>query len=346
MTNDGEILREDLLVGKLVEDLLRALRRVPRAREAEHASGADASGRRVRRIASAQRARARACASSRSVYSWARRKRRERRVDPFPEKAPAQRRQRVEHPGESRVAPEEDQPASPVVHDLLVVDERAAELHEAAQHRHVRRLALGHVREEEVGRPGSSRSTGISLTPMTSGARREIVDDARARRAERLVGKDAERRDRSTTTGTPWRRQLGDVLGGHGALRSQRFLSSRRIADHRGMLAAALNATEDRRCSPRTAPRRPRRSRRRESRRDDPSPVRRRREMGRGLRRPRPGCLAEARRRPPGARRQAGHDGRRSRRRDRLLQRPSREGGRRQRSACSRSTSSRSSWIT
>ena len=62
----------------------------------------------------------------------------------------SQRPQGVDHAGESRKAAEEDQPATLVVGDLLVVDQGALEFHQSTESRHVLRLSLDDVGKEYV----------------------------------------------------------------------------------------------------------------------------------------------------------------------------------------------------
>ena len=58
----------------------------------------------------------------------------------------------LDHPGIAGVNTEEDQTPAGVVGDRLVVDQRAAELHQPGEHRHVVRLSLDDMREVDVGR--------------------------------------------------------------------------------------------------------------------------------------------------------------------------------------------------
>ena len=71
----------------------------------------------------------------------------------FPRQPAAQRPERLQRAGDPREPAEEDQPPALVVRDLLVVDQVAAQVEDALEHRHVVWLTLDHVGEEHVRLP-------------------------------------------------------------------------------------------------------------------------------------------------------------------------------------------------
>ena len=77
----------------------------------------------------------------------------QRGVIALPRQALAQGPERVDHADVPGVQAEVDLPGPPGVGHQLVVDQRAPQVHEPGEHRHVVGLALGHVGEADVRAP-------------------------------------------------------------------------------------------------------------------------------------------------------------------------------------------------
>jgi len=89
----------------------------------------------------------------------------EGRGQPLARQPLPERPQAVLHPGQAGVTAEEDQPALVRVDDPLVVQQGAAEVHQAPQHGHVATLPLDGVGEEQVDPLGQQQLLGDLLDP-------------------------------------------------------------------------------------------------------------------------------------------------------------------------------------
>jgi hypothetical protein len=99
--------------------------------------------------------------------------------------------QRVDHAGEPGVAPEEDQAAPGRVGDQFVVEQRATQVEQPPQHRHVVGLALDHVREEEIALLRNQEGGRDFLDPDDEVACAQIFADFRASGRVFPIRKDA-----------------------------------------------------------------------------------------------------------------------------------------------------------